>query len=318
MKYRNNEGPVAARNLHYRRTLWLLIFGLIHGFIIRAGDILASYAITGLLIYWFASKSVRLLLMMAAICYLLPLLAQIGLFVLAPPEFIEEFRKFWDPSDITIQLESNAYLGTWIEGTRPRSFMTVQQLTQAIFMGGIFRLAATMFLGMALFKSGVLSGQRERLFYWKGLAWGFGIGFSLVLISALRRLQSDFAFSENYLLILNYIGAPFVAFGYICAAILLLRTASESRFGKAIIAVGRMAFTNYIMQSVICTFIFYGTGLGLHGQIERSGQLVIAIGVWALQLIVSPWWLSRYRYGPLEWLWRGLSYRHWPPFKQPT
>ena len=113
---------MAARNLHYRRMLWLLMFGLIHG----SSSGLASYAITGVLIYWFASKSVRLLLIMAASCFLLPALLQIGMFVFAPPEFTDEFRKFWDPSDAAVQLETNAYLGTWLEQTGARSVTTVE------------------------------------------------------------------------------------------------------------------------------------------------------------------------------------------------
>lgn len=313
MRDRNPAGIVAARNLHYRRMLWLLLFGLVHGFLIWTGDILASYAITGLLIYWFASKSVRLLLIMAASCFLLPALLQIGMFVFAPPEFTDEFRKFWNPSDAAIHLETNAYVGTWLEQTGARSVTFVQQLMQAIFFGGVVRLAATMFFGMVLFKTGILSGQRTRSFYTKGLLLGLSFGLTLTVIAAFRRLSNDFEFSSEYINILNYFAAPFIAFGYICGAMLVLKTIVQSTFGKSLIAVGRMAFTNYIMQSVICTFIFYGFGLSLYGQIERTGQLAIVIGVWILQLVLSPWWLSRYRYGPLEWLWRGLSYRNWQP-----
>ncbi len=88
------------------------MFGLIHSFLISTGDILVSYAITGLLIYWFAGNSVRLLLIMAASCFLLPALIQIGVFVFAPAEFMVEFRKFWNPRDVAIHLETNAGVGT--------------------------------------------------------------------------------------------------------------------------------------------------------------------------------------------------------------
>ena len=81
-------------------------------------------------------------------------------------------------------------------------------------------------------------------------------------------------------------------------------------------AVGRMAFTNYIMQTVICTTVFYGHGFGLFGSMERVGQFAVVVGVWIFQLIVSPIWLRHFRYGPLEWLWRSLVYLEVQPFRQ--
>ena len=74
-----------------------------------------------------------------------------------------------------------------------------------------------------------------------------------------------------------------------------------------------MAFTNYISQSVICTLIFYGHGLGLFERVDRLGQLAIVVAIWILQLLWSPWWLARFRFGPLEWLWRSLTYMKFQP-----
>jgi len=81
-------------------------------------------------------------------------------------------------------------------------------------------------------------------------------------------------------------------------------------------AVGRMAFTNYILQSLICTFIFYGHGLGYFGDVERKHQILIVIGVWIFILIISPIWLKYFRFGPLEWLWRVLTYWKKQPFRK--
>jgi uncharacterized protein len=77
-----------------------------------------------------------------------------------------------------------------------------------------------------------------------------------------------------------------------------------------------MAFTNYIMQTLICTTLFYGHGFGLFGQIERAGQAAIVVAIWALQLIVSPIWLRHFLFGPLEWLWRSLTYMRRQPFRR--
>jgi uncharacterized protein len=81
-------------------------------------------------------------------------------------------------------------------------------------------------------------------------------------------------------------------------------------------AVGRMALTNYLLQTIICTTIFYGHGLGLFGQVERSGQILIVLGVWIFQLVVSPLWLRHYRFGPAEWAWRSLTYWQLQPLKK--
>jgi uncharacterized protein len=85
---------------------------------------------------------------------------------------------------------------------------------------------------------------------------------------------------------------------------------------RRLAAVGRMAFSNYIMHSILGIFIFYGIGLGLMGEVQRFPQLMIVFAIWALQLIISPWWLKRYRFGPLEWFWRTLTYWKRQPMKR--
>ncbi len=97
---------------------------------------------------------------------------------------------------------------------------------------------------------------------------------------------------------------------------LIYKNLKRGVIGRSLMAVGRMAFTNYILQSVICTFVFYGHGLGLFGRVPRTGQVLVFIGVWIFLMIFSPWWLKYYRYGPLEWLWRSLAYRSRPQMRR--
>ena len=82
---------------------------------------------------------------------------------------------------------------------------------------------------------------------------------------------------------------------------------------NALAAVGRTALSNYLLQTVLATAIFYGHGLGLYGSVERVGQTGIVAAIWAFQLVVSPLWLRYYRFGPFEWLWRSLSYWRFQP-----
>ena len=85
---------------------------------------------------------------------------------------------------------------------------------------------------------------------------------------------------------------------------------------RSFAAVGRMALTNYLAQTIICTTIFYGHGLGYFGEVDRVGQIIIVLGVWLFQIPFSLWWLERFRFGPFEWLWRSLSYLRFQPMRR--
>jgi uncharacterized protein len=97
---------------------------------------------------------------------------------------------------------------------------------------------------------------------------------------------------------------------------LIYRAGVLSWLTRAFAAVGQMAFTNYLLHTIICTTIFYGHGLGLFGQLERTGQITLVAAVWVFQLILSPLWLRRFRFGPFEWLWRSLTYGQRPLFRR--
>jgi len=113
----------------------------------------------------------------------------------------------------------------------------------------------------------------------------------------------------------NYWGSILVALGWVGVVMLFCQRESGSILRRSLAATGQMALTNYLMQTVICTTIFYGHGFGLFGSVERTGQILIVFGVWAAQLLWSPWWLARFRFGPFEWLWRSLTYLKLQPMR---
>jgi len=115
---------------------------------------------------------------------------------------------------------------------------------------------------------------------------------------------------------LNSFAAVFVALGYIGLFCLWVKSDKFQGFRKRLEAVGRMAFSNYISQSIICTILFYSHGFGLFAQLDRYQLMLIVAAIFIAQLIWSPWWLARFKYGPLEWLWRSLSYGKLQPFKR--
>ena len=114
----------------------------------------------------------------------------------------------------------------------------------------------------------------------------------------------------------NYWGSLFVALGYIGLIMLISKHIIQRKLNTPLQAVGRMAFTNYLLQTLICTLIFYGHGLGLFGKIERITQILIVFGIWAVQLIISPLWLRHFQYGPVEWIWRSLTYWKLQPLRK--
>jgi uncharacterized protein len=104
---------------------------------------------------------------------------------------------------------------------------------------------------------------------------------------------------------------------HVSAIILLYKSGYVRPLFRCLEAVGQMAFTNYIMQSVICTLVFFGYGLNYYAELEFYQIYFVVLAIWALQLIVSPLWLRFFLYGPLEWLWRSLTYWRWQHFRRP-
>jgi uncharacterized protein len=114
----------------------------------------------------------------------------------------------------------------------------------------------------------------------------------------------------------DYLSSIPCALGWLGGILLLMTTRVRDWLASWVAPLGRMAFTNYLLQTIIGTAIFYGHGLGMFGKVHRASLLLIAIGIWLLQLVLSAWWMSRFRFGPLEWLWRGFTYKKLPPLRR--
>ncbi len=305
--------------LHHKRMFWLLILGLIHAYFIWRGDILVMYAICGVIIYWFKNASPNWLIITAVVFFLIvaSFLYSVELFW----DFMEEEQQVsmvnsFQPDQETIDEEVTAYTGSWLDSHKKRVYESSQNHL-AIFVF-IWRVLANMLIGMALFKMGILKGDRSRQFYKRFMLIGFGIGFPLISVGIIQNFAHNwdtryfFAYGFQF----NYFGSIFVALGYIGLIALWSKSEFLADLKRRLAAVGRMAFTNYILQSIICTIIFYGFGFGLFNQLGRFPQQLIVLGIWGIQLAISPWWLKRYRFGPLEWLWRTLTYGKRQPMKR--
>jgi uncharacterized protein len=184
-----------------------------------------------------------------------------------------------------------------------------------IYMG--WRVAGLMLIGMALYKWGVITAQKSKSFYLTTCIVMGTIGVLIVAFGIFRNFAASWVVEYSMFLgsLFNYWGSLFISAAYISIIMLISISSRGSGITKILAAVGRMAFTNYLLQSLICTFIFYGHGFGLFGSLERIFQILIVFAVWITQLIISPIWLRYFRFGPIEWLWRSLTYWKLQPMR---
>ena len=180
----------------------------------------------------------------------------------------------------------------------------------------LWDVLSMMLIGIALIKWGVLSGEKPASLYWLMVLIGYPIGIAINYYEMQLVINNEFsAISFSQSTITYYWGRFFVAMGHIGLVMLFCKSPLFSWLKVSLAAVGRMALTNYIMHSVICMFIFTGVGFGLFGKLERFELLYVVLAIWVFQLILSPIWLKHFKYGPMEWLWRSLSYQKRQPFK---
>ena len=174
-----------------------------------------------------------------------------------------------------------------------------------------------MLIGMAFFKLGFLTAERKEEFYKRGFTIGLVVGLVFIVFGLIRNFQEDFIMEYSFFLgsQFNYWGSLFLSFAFICLIMLLSKRNIKNRFYHSLAGVGRTAFSNYLLQTVICTTIFYGHGLGLFGYVERGTQFLIVIAVWFFQILITNIWLRYFRFGPAEWLWRSLTYWKLQPMK---
>lgn len=307
----------AARGKLLRsRLFWLALFGLIHGLAFWFGDILLLYAWTGVFVMMARSWSARRLLIVGVSLNVVCSALYVGMMsalAFAPPEAMAEIRKGaeWIDDPAKLQAMIAPFRGDAVSVTLHlmQQWVTMTPVMLIFFLPAT---AALMLIGLGLFKSGFLAGRSPAWVYGLFIALGAG-SLWLIWQEASGIVAGGFPFVETMAKPYNSFLAPFASLAYASALILL------ARFGLKMIltplaCAGRMAFTNYLSQTLIMTTIFYGgRGLGWYGHIGWPEMWMIIGGVWAAQLIWSPLWLSAFRMGPLEWAWRCLTYRQMVP-----
>ena len=308
--------------LHYRRMAWLFVFGMAHGYLLWYGDILVWYAVCGMLVFLFRRKSPRALLIA-------------GLVVISVGSCLYMFfgwsMRFWPPE--AVRDSAHLHVATTGGDTRAAGGHLPFRMANpdgtprpadllhpgaVPAMYELWRAGGLMLVGMALYRQGVLTGERSEAFYRGLAAAGLLGGLPLAAYGIWRNVAAgwDIRYSFFFGPQWNYWAGLLVALGYCGVVMLACRSGARAPATRRLAAVGRMAFTNYLLQTVICTTLFYGHGFGLYGRIPRTGQALVVLAIWAALLIVSPIWLRHFHFGPLEWLWRTLTYATPPPFRR--
>jgi uncharacterized protein len=310
----DRAGP--AWRLHLWRMAALLVLGVLHAYLLWYGDMLVLLALCGAVVFFVRRLSPKWLLVLGVLAFATASVLPVALTwsaVQANPAQLAAWREQWTPSPAIIGLEIVQYRGGWTQQMGHRVPAAWGIHTWHFVTQFFWQITGLMLIGMALFKRGVLSAARSRTFYVVWAALGFGAGI------ALNSLALWWSFATRWDLLdfvlvgqpLHYWGNLLVAVGW--TALVMLLCQRGWRLGS-VAAVGRLALTNYLLQTLICTTIFYGHGLGLFGYVNRAGQLAIVLGVWAFQLLASSAWLRYFALGPVEWVTRWLVFGRRPSF----
>ena len=332
--------------IYYRRTLWLVVFGLLHAYFVWVGDILYLYGVVGLAL--FPLRKLRPATLLAAGALLLMLVCGITTLIhysliwtrdralevdrlvaaggqptdeqrAAQKEWEEDSKKI-DPDPDELAEEIKLHRGGYWElfKWRINEVLVLQAALLFPFVSFvIIDSPGMMLIGMAMLKLGIITAERDRKFYLLMILLGYGIGGTINALSGYYFARSGFdPLKESIAWILADVpGRLLVAGGHIGLVMLIVKSGWLKRLTSRLAAVGQMTLTGYLATSLICTTIFEGYGFGLFAKLQRYQLLYVVFSVWLFLLIASPIWLRHFRFGPMEWVWRSLTYWRRQPMK---
>jgi len=337
---------VRSADLYFRRNLWLWVFGIFNAWVLLwAGDILFFYGLAALFLYVFRHLPVHRLLFWALLVLSVQPVVGIEDYLKvaaaeahAPAlEAKEKAGKELSPAE---QEMMDAYQGAKysIDPDPEKVAHAVAQMrggyssaaervrehawgaeTEYLARQGLWECIGMMLLGMALFKSGALTLGWSTRAYVAMLVAGYGIGLAVNAWEIHYVVANDFDVAAAFLpwTVTYDLGRIPTTLGHVALAMLVVRSGLFRGLLKAFAASGQMALTNYLAQSTICLFLFTGLGLGWFGQLQRYQLYYVVLAIWLVELAWSPLWLSRFRYGPMEWLWRSLTRWELQPMRLP-
>lgn len=290
--------PIAVR-----RFSMLLVIGAMHAFLIWHGDILINYAVFGFLLILFIKVSGKGMLLTGSLFWLIPNIILCLLFVVitlfAPIDEISIYDT--SMANQSVEHYQKGSMGDIFE-QRFEDWYAVNNLANAIFM--LFSIFPFFLIGGGAAKLKWMERVKE-------LRKPLTISFALLLMGGLLLKVSPYILKRDYSLeyIQDSLGGPMLAMAYALGIALLAERSSERSLLKVFAPVGKMSMSNYLFQSIISTLIFYSYGLGLYNKVSVWTGTLIVMVIYALQVVVSSYWMRTHYYGPVEWLWRSVTYK---------
>ena len=325
---------IRAAEIFYRRVLWLLLFGMVHAYLIWAGDILYPYALLGLVLLPILRLRPRTLLIAAGLMILgmtgesvrqgFQILKDHDLAMQAEKAEAahqpltdeqkecknswEEQRKYFSPTADDLRKEHDQYRGSYFHLVAKRAAMVKTWHSTPFYLSG-WDMLTMMLVGIAFLKNGVLGAERTAGFYWRMLIVSYAIGLPIGAYSAWMSWKVGFEPLQTVFTFTTYQAARIaMTFGHAALLLLLFKSGALRGLLARLSAVGQTAFSNYTAHSIVYGFVFYGYGLNLFDKLQRYQLYYVVIGLWIFSLALSLIWLRHFRFGPLEWAWRSLTY----------
>jgi len=341
-------GPTVGE-YYYRRLLWLVLFGLFNAYILLwTGDILYFYGMLGMLLFPFRKFKPKWLIIIGLFCMSITLFkTQLNWKELKTQRVEYNKAKAAEKEKKELTPEQQGAIAAWSEMEKQRkpdstyynpNLRIRQQGSYAKIFNhfipqnaggetwwlyhGAWDMLCMMFIGMGLYLFGFFSNKLRTSTYVMWLLIGYGIGIPIAFSYVNSMFENTINFGEyvDSMRVSHELLAEFrrllLTIGHASLVMLIFRSRIVPWLMKALSNVGQMAFTNYLMQSIICTFYFHGYGFGNYDKL-RFHELYYVVGsVWLFQLIFSSIWLRYFRFGPFEWLWRSLTYWKRQPMKK--
>ena len=341
---KRGEGAIAG-DVFTRRNMWLTLFGVLHAYFLWWGDILYFYGMTALLfLYPCRRLKARTLLIAGALVVLcgvgyrtMRLEARIHLAQRAEQakrlqaagqtltDAQKEDVKAWDkivasqhPDQKELEQETAEMRGGYGSVFRHNAPIVIDEQGAGFYRFGFFDSLGMMLIGMGLLQAGFLTGEWKKRAYIATAVIGYGVGLPLGAVCTWQVWRHNF----EPLAIVKWEFLPydmqrlFVGMAHAAVVLVIVKAGAMKWITRPLAAVGQTALSNYLGTTVICTLIFDGWGLGLFGRLVFYQLFYVVPGIWAVNLFVSPLWLKYFRFGPVEWVWRSLTYWKRQPMRR--
>jgi uncharacterized protein len=330
----------SAADIYYRRSLWLLLFGLAHAFLLFWGDILYPYALCAMILFPFRKLPAKKLLIVGVLFIAfkagwmtVDAFRQIERRSLAAAaagksgteiteeqlearKAIEAQRKLRKPSSEELEKDAKKWRGNPLEVIAARAKYLADWHDLAYYDPANCDIWSMMFIGMGLFKLGVFSAARSYRFYAWTAVVGYLIGIPVNAYEAWLAVKSGFdPVTFAFIRVAYDVARLPVALAHMALVMILCKACAARWLTNRLAAIGQMALSNYVLHSLICSFAFTGYGFALYGRLERYQIYYVVAGCWGVSLAASPIWLRHFRFGPLEWCWRSLTYWKTQPMR---